>query len=82
MGDTVPRAALVDHVIAEIPVLPYGIGTAEAHAELLAAVRTQGRPRRAHDLMIAATARAAGRTVVTADASAFVDLAGVAVRSH
>jgi len=76
------RAALVDHVVAEIPVLPCGIETAEAHAELLAAVRAQGRPRGAHDLMIAATARAAGRTVVTAGASAFIDLAGVAVRSH
>ena len=51
-------------------------------AELLAVVRTQGRPRGAHDLLIAATARSTGRTVLTADTTAFADLPGVEVRSH
>ena len=55
---------------------------AEAHAELLAEVRSQGRPRGAHDLIIAATARASGRTVLSADGTAFSDLPGVEVRSH
>jgi len=36
----------------------------------------------AHDLIIAATARAGGRTVVTADAAAFAGLPGVAVLPH
>ena len=51
-----------------------------AHARLLGHVRRIGRPRGAHDLIIAATATATGRTVLTADASAaFGDLPGVDV---
>ncbi|HTW07828.1 MAG TPA: hypothetical protein VME46_09970 [Acidimicrobiales bacterium] len=52
------------------------------HAELLVAVGRQGRPRGAHDLVIAATARATQREVVSADASAYQDLPGVTVRAH
>lgn len=76
------RQAFLDDVLASVPVVDYGLAVAEAHAELLVAVRKQGRPRGAHDLIIAATARATHRTVVTADASAFADLPGVAVRPH
>jgi tRNA(fMet)-specific endonuclease VapC len=75
------RAAYVDDIASGIPVLAYGLDVAEHHAELLAEVRSQGRPRGAHDLIIAATAKASGRTVVTADASAFRDLPGVHVTS-
>lgn len=76
------RRAYLDDVIATIPVLDYGLDVAGVHAELLAHVRHQGRPRGAHDLIIAATARASGRTVVTADQRAFDDLPGVEIRSH
>jgi tRNA(fMet)-specific endonuclease VapC len=76
------RVAFVDDVIASIPILAYDLQIAEAHAELLVAVRERGRPRGAHDLIIAATARAGGRTVVTADGGAFAGLPGVTVRSH
>lgn len=76
------RSAFVDDIVASIPTLPYDVETAEAHASLLAAVRRHGRPRGAHDLIIAATAHASGRTVVSADISAFDDLPGVTVRSH
>lgn len=62
--------------------LDNGVDVAEAHAELLIEVRAQGRPRRAHDLIIAATAKAFGRTVVTADTIAFRDLPGVGVQAH
>ena len=58
------------------------IVVAEAHAKLLVAVRAQGKPRGAHDLMIAATAKAFDRTVVSADGTAFRDLPGIEVRSH
>jgi tRNA(fMet)-specific endonuclease VapC len=74
------RSAFVEDVLATIPVVPYDVGTAEAHALLLADVRRQGTPRGAHDLIIAATAAATGRVVVTADATAFVDLPGIDVR--
>jgi tRNA(fMet)-specific endonuclease VapC len=76
------RAAYVDDILSGIPVLDYDADVAEAHATLLVEVRTQGRPRGAHDLIIAATARAFGRTIVTADAAAFSHLHGVAVRPH
>jgi tRNA(fMet)-specific endonuclease VapC len=51
------------------------------HAALLAHVRRAGRPRGAHDLIIAATARATDRVLVTTDAKAgFTDLPEVKVR--
>lgn len=78
----VTRAAYVDDVSSAIPILEYDVDVAEAHAALLVAVRRQGRPRGAHDLIIAATAKRFGRAVVTADAAAFADLPGVSVRSH
>ena len=76
------RAAFVEDVVSSLPVIPYDLSIAEEHAVLLTAVKRTGRPRGAHDLLIAATARATQRTVVTADASAFADLPGVEVRSY
>lgn len=76
------RVAFLDDVLHVIPVLDYDRAVAEVHAELLVHVRRQGRPRGAHDLIIAATARSVGRTVVTADESAFADLPGVQVQTH
>ena len=74
------RSAYVDDVVATIPVLDYDVEVAEAHAELLLEVRSQGRPRGAHDLIVAATAKAFDRTVISADRTAFRDLPGVEVR--
>ncbi|HEX6756024.1 MAG TPA: PIN domain-containing protein [Mycobacteriales bacterium] len=72
------RSVFVDDVIATIPVEDYTLDVAAAHARLLAHVRRAGRPRGAHDLIIAATAVATGRTVVTADAGAALgELPGV-----
>ena len=76
------REQFVDTVIAAIPVIDYDLNVADVHAKLLAAVRRQGRSSGAHDLIIAATARAKGRVVLTADAAAFGNLPDVAVRSH
>lgn len=76
------RQRFTSRVLAEIPVIPYDTAVAAAHAELLAEVRRSGRPRGAHDLIVAATARATGRTVITADAAAFTGLAGVEARPH
>ena len=76
------RAAYVDDIVSGIPVLDYDLDVAAVHAELLAAVRSQGRPRGAHDLIIAATARSFGRTIVTADVAAFAELTDVSVRAH
>jgi tRNA(fMet)-specific endonuclease VapC len=76
------RELFVDTVVAAIPVVDYDLTVAEVHAKLLADVRRRGRPRGAQDLIIAATARATGRVVLTADATAFSDLPDVAVRAH
>ena len=76
------RQAYVDEIARSIPILPYDEGVALRHAELLAAVRRAGRPCGAHDLIIAATAAASGRTVVSADRRAFDDLPGVTAIDH
>ena len=76
------REVYVDEVVASIPVIPYDRDVAVEHAQLLVAVRNTGRPRGAHDLLIAATARASNRVVITADESAFDDLPGVSFETH
>ena len=74
------RRAYVDDIVETIPILAYDLDVAEKHAELLLAVRAMGKPRGAHDLIIAATASASDRIVISADATGFVDLPGVTVR--
>lgn len=76
------RHSFVERVIAALPVVDYDLAVADAHATLLVHVRRQGTPRGAHDLIIAATALAAGRSIVTADQRAFESLPGVDVRFH
>ncbi len=76
------RQQFVEDVTAAIPIVDYDSAVATSHAELLVAVRRQGRPRGAHDLIIAASAKATQREVVSADRSAYDDLPGIAVRSH
>jgi len=76
------REAFVGDVVSSIPIVPYDLSVAGEHAKLLAAVKLAGRPRGAHDLIIAATARATNRKVITADPEAFHELPGVEVRPH
>jgi tRNA(fMet)-specific endonuclease VapC len=64
------RQDLVDDLLSAMPVEPYGHGTARAHARLLAHMKRAGKPRGAHDLIIAATAVATGRSVLTSDTAA------------
>lgn len=75
------RSSFVEEVVDSIPTEGYGLEVARAHARLLAHARRSGRARGAHDLIIAATALARGRSVVTPDAAGFVDLPGVNVRA-
>ena len=74
------RKLFLDEVIAALPIIGYEIEVARAHTALLVAARKRGTPRGAHDLIIAATARATARTVVTSDRTGFADLPGVSVR--
>jgi tRNA(fMet)-specific endonuclease VapC len=76
------RQSYIDEITSSMPILPYDESVALHHASLLVAVRRTGRPRGAHDLIIAATAAAAGRTVVSADRRAFDELPGVISIDH
>ena len=76
------RQSFLDDVVGNIPAVAYDEGVARDHAELLAHVRREGSPRGAHDLIIAATAKATDRTVLTANATAFEALPGVRVKQH
>jgi tRNA(fMet)-specific endonuclease VapC len=83
-GDPVRQAghrAFVEELVAAVPIIDYTRVVAEHHAALLAHVRRAGRPRGAHDLVIAASARATGRLLLTTDAQAgFTDLPDVQAR--
>lgn len=63
------RERFVAAVLDAVPVEPYDLDVADAHAALLAHVRRAGTPRGPHDLIIAATARAQERQVVSLDRS-------------
>lgn len=74
------RHELVEGVIERVEVIAFDVEIARHHASLLAHARRAGRPRGAHDLQIAATARATQRTLLTTDAAAFEALPGVTHR--
>lgn len=74
------RASSVEALLTAIPLIPYDLAVAREHARLLAHTRRAGRPRGAHDLQIAATAAATGRTILTTDTHAFDDLPAVGAR--
>lgn len=71
------RERFVTAVLDAVSIEVYDLGVAEAHAALLAHVRRAGAPRGAHDLIIAATARARERRVVSLDQSGFAELPDV-----
>ncbi|TQM02030.1 PIN domain-containing protein [Pseudonocardia kunmingensis] len=80
-GRSAAQRAFLDEILQVVPVLDYDEGVAEHHAALLAHTRRSGEACGAHDLIIAATARSADRTIVTTDARAgFGELPGVEVR--
>ncbi|QKT06621.1 PIN domain-containing protein [Gordonia sp. X0973] len=72
------RAQALAAITGAVDVLDYTEATAAHHARLIAHVRKVGRPRGAHDLVIAAHAAETGRILLTRDSSArFGDLPGV-----
>jgi predicted nucleic acid-binding protein len=84
LADTAERAAnrarALVAITSAIDVLDYTETTAAHHARIIAHVRRSGRPRGAHDLIIAAHATETARLIVSRDAAArFGDLPGVAV---
>ncbi|HVC39509.1 MAG TPA: PIN domain-containing protein [Candidatus Dormibacteraeota bacterium] len=80
-GRAAAQRAFLDEVLAVVPVHIYERAPAEHHAALLAHVQRTGVSRGVHDLIIAATARAAERVVLTTDERArFGELPEVALR--
>jgi len=75
------RERFVAAVLDAVSIEAYDLNVAEAHAALLAHARRAGAPRGAHDLIIAATARAQERQVVSSDNGAFAELPGVSIAS-
>lgn len=72
------RSEFLVKVLETLPVEPYELATAEAHGRLLVHVHRSGTKRGAHDVIIAATAVATSRTVITTDRNAhFDDVPGV-----
>lgn len=80
-GRVAVQRAFLDEVLQVLPVHDYDRVVADRHAELLAHVQSTGSRRGAHDLIIAATALATDRIVLTTDERArFGDLPEVAAR--
>ena len=75
----VARAAYVQQVAQTFVVEDYTAAIAGVHADLLAHTKRAGRPRGAHDLIIAATAIATSRKLLTSDARGFEGLPGLAL---
>ena len=81
-GRQAAQRAFLDEVLAVIPVHAYDRSVAEHHAALLAYTARQGQRRGPHDLIVAATGRATGRTILTTDRQArFSELPDVNART-
>jgi predicted nucleic acid-binding protein len=65
------RDAFVERLLSWLPVLPFDLVAARVHARLWADLAAQGINVGAHDLLIAATALAAGSAVATRDQRSF-----------
>jgi tRNA(fMet)-specific endonuclease VapC len=72
------RSVHVEAVLASLPIEDYTLAVARIHARLVAEAMSKGKKRSAYDLMIAATAAATNRLLLTTDGKAeFDQLAGV-----
>jgi tRNA(fMet)-specific endonuclease VapC len=72
------RAAHVEALLSSLPIETYNLNLARVHAHLAVEAMSKGRPRSAYDMMIAATATATNRILLTTDAKAgFDQLSGV-----
>ncbi|HEY6279043.1 MAG TPA: PIN domain-containing protein [Streptosporangiaceae bacterium] len=77
-GRAADRARALAAITSAVDVLDYTEATAAHHARLIAHARRVGKPRGAHDLIIAAHALQSGRILLTFDANVrFGDLPGV-----
>jgi len=73
------REIFVERLLAALPVFPFDLVTARIHASLWAKLAAMGATIGAHDLLIAATAIAAGYRVATRDKRSFRRIPGLEV---
>lgn len=71
------RAAFVDAMASQLPVLAFGVDDARRHAELWAYLQQRGEMIGLHDLLIAASALAGGHAVATLDSAHFSRVPGL-----
>ena len=80
MARRLRREAFVEAILGLIPVLPFDLRVARAHAQLWAQLAAAGQLIGAHDLLIAATALAHGYAVLTQNLRDFQRVPGLVVR--
>jgi predicted nucleic acid-binding protein len=73
------RAAFVEAIISAIGVLDFTVACARVHAEIYADLAKKGQMIGAHDLMIAATARHHGLSILTDNVDEFSRVPGLHV---
>ncbi len=73
------REAFVEGLLARLPVLPFDLVVARIHGRISAELARQGLAVGAHDLLIGATALAAGFAVATHDERSFPRIPGLVV---
>jgi predicted nucleic acid-binding protein len=71
------RSEFVEGVLANVPVVPFGLEEARVHARIWAELAGAGNMIGAHDLQIAATAMAAGSQVATLNVHEFGRVSGL-----
>ena len=72
------RSGRVEAILASLPIEEYTLAVARIHARLAVEAMSTGKPRSAYDMMIAATAAATNRILLTTDANAeFGQLPGI-----
>jgi predicted nucleic acid-binding protein len=71
--------AFVEGLLMLLPVIPFDVAEARAHARLSAELQASGTPVGAHDLMIAATAIANDYRIITRDLRSFPRIEGIEV---
>ena len=71
--------AVVETLLSSIPVIPFDLVCARAHARLGAGLARRGITVGTHDLMIGATALARGLSVITSDQRSFPRIPGLEI---
>jgi len=73
------RSEFVEGVLANVPVIPFGLAEARTHARIWASLAAAGTPIGAHDLQVAATALAAASAVATLNLDEFGRVPGISL---